>query len=77
MSQVFKSRRKIPILHFGEEEKKRNRGKREGRGERSIKSLVLYQLGHSGQLSESGGYQGLKGPSCGCWVWPIGRQAGP
>lgn len=26
MSQVFKSRRKIPILHFGEEEKKRNRG---------------------------------------------------
>ena len=48
MSQVFKSRRKIPILHFGEEEKKRNRGKREGRGERSIKSLVPYRLGHSG-----------------------------
>ena len=53
------------------------RGKREGRGERSIKSLVPYRLGHSGQLSASGGDQGQKGPSCSHWVWSIGRQAGP
>lgn len=35
MSQVFKSRRKIPVFHFGEEEKKRNRGgeRREGQKE--------------------------------------------
>ena len=52
------------------------RGQREGRGERSIKSLVPYQSGHSDQLSASGGDQGQKGPSCGCWVWSIGRQAG-
>ena len=51
--------------------------KREGRGERSVKSLVPYQLGHSGQLSTSGGDQGQKGPSCARWVWSIGRQAGP
>ena len=51
--------------------------KERGRGERSIKSLVPYQSGHSGQLSVSGGDQGQKGPSCGCWVWSIGRQAGP
>ena len=28
-------------------------------------------------LSASGGDQGQKGPSCGHWVWSIGRQAGP
>ena len=55
----------------------RVRGKREGRGERSIKSLVPYQSGHSGQLSVSGGDQGQKGPGSGRWVWSIGRQAGP
>ena len=49
---------------------------REKRGERSIKSLVLYRSWHSGQLSSSGD-QGQKGPSCSCWVWSIGRQAGP
>ena len=53
------------------------RGKREGRVERSIKSLVPYLLGHSGQLSTSEGDQGQKGPSYGHWVWSIGRQAGP
>ena len=55
----------------------RSKEKKEGRGERSIKSLVPYQSGHSGQLSASGGDQGQKGPSCGLWVWSIGRQAGP
>ena len=49
---------------------------KEREGERSIKSLVPYQSGHSGQLSASGGDQGEKGPSCGRWVWSIGRQAG-
>jgi len=52
------------------------RGKREGRGERSIKSLVPYRSGYSGQLSASGD-QGQKGTSCSLWVWSIGRQAGP
>ena len=51
--------------------------KREGKGERSIKSLVPYWSGHSGQLSTSGGDKGLKDLSCGRWVWSIGRQAGP
>ena len=46
-------------------------GKREGKGERSIKSLVPYQSEHSGQLSTSGGDQGQKGPSCGHWVWVL------
>ena len=67
----------IPASRTRELEKWGRRGKREGRGERSIKSLVPYRSGHSGQLSASGGDQGQKGPSCGCWVWPIGRQAGP
>ena len=39
-----------------------------------MKSLVPYQLGHSGQLSTSGGDQGQKGPSCGRWVWSIGTK---
>ena len=42
-----------------------------------MKSLVPYWSGHSGQLSMSGEDQGQKGPSCSCWVWSIGRQAGP
>ena len=42
-----------------------------------IKSLVPYQSGHSGHLSTSGGDQRPKGPSCGRWVWSVGRQAGP
>ena len=50
------------------------RGKREGRVERSINSLVPYQLGHSGQLSASRD-QGQKGTSCGHWVWSIRGQA--
>ena len=54
----------------------RAKEKREERGERSIKSLVPYRSGQFGQLSASGGDQGQKGPSCGCWVWSIGRQAG-
>ena len=41
-----------------------------------MKSLVPYRSGHSGQLSASED-QGQKGPSCGCWVWSVGRQAGP
>ena len=52
-------------------------GDREGRGERSIKFLISYRSGHSGQLSASGGDQGQKDPSLGRWVWSIGRQAGP
>ena len=60
-----------------EREEGLRRGRREGRGEKSIKSLVPYRSGHSGQLSVSGGDQGQKGPSCGRWVWSIGRQAGP
>jgi len=36
--------------------------KTEGRGERSIKYLVPYRLGQSGQLSTSGGDQGQKDP---------------
>ena len=51
--------------------------KERGKGRESIKSLVPYRSGHSGQLSVSGEDQGQKGPSCGHWVWSIGRQANP
>ena len=67
----------IPASRTRGLEKRERRGKRERKGERSIKSLVPYWSGHSGQLSASGGDQGQKGPSCGRWVWSIGRQAGP
>lgn len=49
MSQVFKSRRKIPIFHFGEEEKKRKKwgkeGRTEGRRERGKESKFVSQTG--------------------------------
>lgn len=49
MSQVFKSRRKIPVFHFGEEEKKRNRrgkeGRTEGRREGGKESKFVSQTG--------------------------------
>ena len=48
--------------------------KERGRGERSIKSLVPYQSGHSGQLSTLGGDQGQKGPSCD--RWPLSTLSG-
>ena len=57
--------------------RKKGEERKERKGERSIKSLVPYRSGHSGQLSVSGGDQGQKGPSCGRWVWSIGKQAGP
>ena len=57
--------------------RKKGEERKERKGERSIKSLVPYRSGHSGQLSASGGDQGQKGPSCGRWVWSIGKQAGP
>ena len=52
------------------------RGRREGRREVSKVSRSS-PVGHSGQLSASGGDQGQKGPSCGRWVWSVARQAGP
>ena len=67
----------IPVSRTGGLEKRGRRGKREGTGERSIKSLVPYLSGHSGQLSMTGGNQGQKGPSHGCWVWSNSVQAGP
>ena len=45
--------------------------------ERSINSLVPLPVGVLWPVVQSGGDQGQKGPSCGCWVWSIGRQIGP
>ena len=72
----------IPASRTGGLEKRGRIGrvkerKERGKGRESIKSLVPYQSGHSGQLSASRGDQGQKGPSCSHWVWSIGRQAGP
>ena len=51
--------------------------KRERRGERSIKSIVPYRLGHSGQLSTSGGDQGQKGPVAAAGSGPLGSKLAP
>ena len=42
-----------------------------------MKSLVPYQLGHSGQLSTSGGDQGQKGPSCATGSGPLASKLAP
>ena len=46
-------------------------------GERSIKSLVPYQSGHSGQLATSGGDQGQKVPVAASESGPLAGKLAP